>query len=207
MGYYRAGFTDILGIDHRPQPRYPFVFRQADALEVLRGVRPGEYDLIHASPPCQAYTRMLTPAGRSKHPDHVGTVRTLLEECGCPWVIENVPGAPLRAAVILCGSHFGLRSGDMQLVRHRLFESPWLFGLLPPCDHHGCAVSICGRGTSSWYRRKTGRNSNKAEHQVLMGIDWMTRNELVQAIPPAYTEWVGRAILPLLAVGRRQGES
>lgn len=198
VGYHRAGF-EILGVDHRPQRRYPFPFVESDALAFLKGVELGEYDLIHASPPCQAYTAMLRPSMRQRHPDLIEQTRQRLQESGCHWVIENVPGAPLLNPFVLCGSMFDLRQSGVCLVRHRLFETSWSrFDLIPPCDHRGIALSVCGGGTSSWAGHNLKRISSKAERAALMGIDWMSWDELSQALPPAYTEFSGRQFLALL---------
>ncbi len=195
MGYFRAGFTEILGVDHRPQPRYPFPFLQADALEFLAGVHAGDFELIHASPPCQAYSRCLQPAARARHPDLLAPTRAALLSTGVPWVIENVPGAPVLYHITLCGTMFGL-----QTYRHRRFETSWLC-LQPPHPRHerpatgngvnrrrkelffkGYFATVTGNGGSHW--------GPKA-----MGIDWMTGVELSQAVPPAYTEYVARRFL------------
>ena len=118
MGYHRAGFDDITGVDIKPMPRYPFKFIQGDALEYL-AAHGAEYDVIHASPPCQAYSIMQHANHmRKDHPDLVDSVRDALKQTGKPWIIENVPGAPLIDPILLCGLSFGLR-----VIRHRLFES------------------------------------------------------------------------------------
>jgi DNA (cytosine-5)-methyltransferase 1 len=122
MGYHRAGFDEIVGVDIEPQPRYPFAFFQGDALEYC-AAHGSEFDAIHASPPCQAYTRMarglLESQGRGReYPDLIHATRSALHLAGVVSVIENVPGAPLLGPVMLCGSSFGLL-----VQRHRLFES------------------------------------------------------------------------------------
>jgi DNA (cytosine-5)-methyltransferase 1 len=115
MGLHRAGF-DVTGVDIRPQPRYPFRFVRGDAL--APPVRLGDFDLIWASPPCQAYVRSGTIAKDGRHPDLIESVRSMLCAGGVPWIIENVPGAPLRADLVLCGTMFGLG-----VRRHRWFEA------------------------------------------------------------------------------------
>lgn len=223
MGYFRAGF-DVVGVDNRPQPRYPFTFVQADAFDFLRwlihdtsrfrpewtGYRLSQFTTIHASPPCQAYscTRHL-PNARSHHPDLLGTMREVLKQSGKPWIIENVMGAPMQPpAIMLCGLMFGLG-----VFRHRWFESSTLL-LAPSHPAHGrrrigeggmCCVAGNGSG-SSGYRRKDGSgrrvvpydHRSAAAWSKAMGIDWMTRNELSQAIPPAYTLFLGRQLLDRL---------
>lgn len=188
MGYYRAGFDDITGIDNRPMKRYPFRFIQADALEYL-AEHGAEYDVIHASPPCQAYSLTQKLQGND-HPDLVGPVRDLLIATGKPYVIENVKGAPLHNATLLVGSMFGLRT-----MRPRLFESnvPLPFVLLPPAAARHAKM---GRPPQDGeYMHIAGHISGVPEARLAMGIDWMTQGELSEAIPPAYTEWIGRHLL------------
>ncbi len=222
MGYHRAGF-DVVGVDIEPQPRYPFEFHQADALEFL-AAHGHEYDAIHASPPCQAHS-VITKRwkGRSEqHPQLIAPIRTLLNAIGKPYTIENVVGARayLRKPLMLCGTMFGLETPQgNQLQRHRLFELPWLpssskdldvkhwHGLF--CRHNSAsAIGVHGGGQHPKRRRtigvygSTGGSSKRdgisffgveARRQV-MGIDWMTGAELNQAIPPAYTEWIGERL-------------
>jgi DNA (cytosine-5)-methyltransferase 1 len=188
MGYYRAGF-DVVGVDIQPQKNYPFKFIQDDAMTFpLDG-----FDLIHASPPCQRYSRANRGLGNtSNYPDLIEPLRERLQ--GRIYVIENVPGAPLVQPITLCGSMFGLRTESGWLRRHRWFELP-LVVLAPGCCHpRGMSIGVYGRGTNSYHRRKLGRNIRVDEQREAMGIDWMPRRELTQAIPPAYTEWIGRRI-------------
>jgi DNA (cytosine-5)-methyltransferase 1 len=195
VGYHRAGFTEILGVDHLPQPRYPFAFEKADALEFLAGVQLGDYDLIHASPPCQAYSVTRHAAkNEGAHAALVPAVRSALRRIGTPFVIENVVGAPLISPALLCGLSLGLR-----VRRHRWFECPYLL-LAPPCSGHDQEYFVIyGHEVRS---RRTGaaagRKNALAAGRQAMGIDWMTRAELSQAIPPAYTEWIGAQLLPAL---------
>jgi DNA (cytosine-5)-methyltransferase 1 len=210
MGYYRAGF-DVVGVDTRPMPRYPFEFVQADALEYC-AAHGREFDAIHASPPCQAHTSMKTMHNAKPHIDLVPQTRASLIATGRPYVIENVPGAPLPSSVIICGSMFGLGYADAELRRHRLFETSF-FILAPPCAH-GQRQNVAGvygghirnrRRTIGVYGegvRDSVRENNRGvsdftiEHgRAAMGIDWMTTAELSQAIPPAYTEYIGRHLL------------
>src|SRR5713226_9004155 len=126
-GYARAGF-EVVGVDIRPQPRYPFAFHQADALTCsLDG-----FDAYHASPPCQLYSRTHRLWKSSVHPDLVDPLRQRLRATGKPYMLENVPGAPLPGSIVLCGTMFGLG-----VLRHRLFESNVLLFLPGPCAHKG----------------------------------------------------------------------
>jgi DNA (cytosine-5)-methyltransferase 1 len=198
MGYHRAGF-DVVGVDNRPQPHYPFEFIQADGLEVLADADfLAGFDAIHASPPCQAYTQssLSQRLGGREYPDLVGPTRDLLELIGKLWVIENVPGAPIRADYKLCGCVVGLK----HLKRERWFETSWHgFQLRPPCHHPDPIISVVGHGTPSWMRGKFyGRDVYMADRKAAMGIDWMNRGELSQAIPPAYTQFIGEQLIDAL---------
>jgi Site-specific DNA methylase len=188
MGLHRAGF-DVTGVDIKPQPRYPFRFIQGDALN--SPVRLSDFDLIWASPPCQAFTRARAIHGR-EHPNLVPQTRALLESSGRAWIIENVPGAPIRADFMLCGSQFGER----RLKRHRWFECSWRpLGMAQPCDHADDIVSVFGHGGHIYHGVEDWRR--------VMGIEWMKRDEIAQAIPPAYSEHIGHyAMLALGAEGR-----
>lgn len=194
VGYARAGF-EVIGVDASLQPRYPFTFIRANALEF----DPWGYDAIHASPPCQAYstTRGIRPDYR--HPDLVAKIRAHIHVTGVPYVIENVPGAPLINPVTLCGSHFNLKTywpekGWVGLQRHRLFESNFPVPDPGPHDHSLLMVPVFGHGPSGGNTKLRGPGQAKAAREV-MQIDWMRRHELDQAIPPAYTEYVGRHLL------------
>lgn len=196
-GYHRAGF-DVLGVDIEPQPRYPFRFVQADALSFLEGLRVGGHGqvaAVHASPPCQRYSVATQPGQRAACPDLVGPVRDLLGQLGVPWVIENVPGAPMRADIVCCGCMF---TETPRLKRERWFETSWrAFEFRQPCQHSGPVVSVCGHG-----RNRTtgpGLKGTAAEWAEAMGIGWMSRRGLNQAVPPAYTEHVGRQLMRRVA--------
>jgi len=182
-GLRRAGF-EVTGVDLAEQPRYRGgVFVQDDALEYPLG----GFDFIWASPPCQAHTALRSVTGGREYPDLIPATRDRLQGSGIPWVIENVPGAPLRHGFMLCGQSFGLK-----VYRHRLFEPS--FGVLsPPCPGHPEAVPKAGRGPSpGGYICVTGNTVGAVEFGgPAMGIDWMNRRELSQAIPPAYAEWIG----------------
>lgn len=193
MGYHRAGF-DVTGIDLYPQPHYPFAFVQGDALAILRDVDLAQYDVIHASPPCQHYASGTRDSWR--HPDLYALTRDALIASGRPWVIENVIGAPYLSGVICCGSGFGLFADGEWLRRHRNFESSQLL-IGSGCQHPPAPrpITITGHSWATQVREHGHSRQGPFElAQRLMGIDWMTRAELTEAIPPAYTEWIGQQL-------------
>jgi DNA (cytosine-5)-methyltransferase 1 len=216
VGYARAGF-EVVGVDIRPQPNYPFPFVQEDALVYLReGMENDEqirysFDAIHASPPCQAFTAYQRTGNVGDYPDLIAPVRELLRVTGLPYVIENVHGAPLLEAVILCGSQF-----DLDVQRHRLFEANWpLQAPWQPCRHkiwerdrYPGGRSVQRTGSSRGRVRATVEIGSwdipLPVQQEAMGIDWMTLEELSEAIPPAYTESIGQQLLELLIRGERE---
>ena len=182
MGYHRAGF-EVVGVDINPQPHYPFEFHQADALTYpLDG-----FDTYHASPPCQQFTVMQNVTkSQDKHPNLIPAIRERLKETKRLYVIENVLKSPLDANLMLCGTHFGLNT-----QRHRYFECPWMpMTLIQPCNHIGMY--------SKW-RFKTHPEwcvGEKEQLAAAMGIDWiMSRQEVREAIPPAYTEYIGKYLM------------
>lgn len=200
VGYHRAGF-DVVGVDIAPQPRYPFEFVQGDAFETLRCMIRGDwqFDAIHASPVCKLWSAATPAWARQNHPDQLTPCRALLQQLAVPWVIENVPGAPMRADYNLCGCMFGLP----KLRRERWFETSWhAFELRPPCHHPERAVTVAGHGipSGSWYLNRVDGYEYSRLARAAMGIGWMTRDELAQAIPPAYTEHIGRQLIDALAV-------
>lgn len=185
MGYHRAGFT-VVGVDIEPQPNYPFEFVQADAIDYLidEGNR---FDAIHASPPCQAYSNAAKIMKR-KHPELIAATRAAMPSK--PWVIENAEGSPLINPITLCGSMFNLGT-----YRHRLFESSLVLRV-PQHKAHDKPTTKMGRPPKPGeMMHVVGNFSGVAAARIAMGIDWMTRDELREAIPPAYTEWIGRQLL------------
>jgi DNA (cytosine-5)-methyltransferase 1 len=203
MGYHRAGF-EVTGVDIKNQKRFPFEFIQADAIEVLNDLDfISQFDVITASPPCQTHsaTRHLRDAqgGTTKKIDLIPETRAGLIASGKTYVIENVVGAPLINPITLCGSSFNLK-----VRRHRMFESNvQLMGL--PCDHksQGRPVGVYGamNDNPQGMDRKTGKyvfGGKTAETieqaREAMAIDWMIWGELVEAIPPAYTEFIGNQL-------------
>ena len=210
MGYHRAGF-EVVGVDINPQPRYPFGFVQADALDYLAD-HAHEYQAIHASPPCQAFTAAGAFNPTVEHPDLLTPTRAALEALAHPYVLENVSGAPMGNYVTLCGSEFGLRARDLdgavlQLKRHRQFESNvWLWGA-GGCQHDRAvqvgSVFGYGGGMTPAYRDSDTRSKGYVPHVTvcaqLVGVDWkMTKRELSECIPPAYTQWLGSQLIAQL---------
>ncbi|MFE1081741.1 DNA cytosine methyltransferase [Nocardiopsis alba] len=179
MGYYQAGF-EVIGVDITEQPRYPFEHHVGDALEFVAD-QGYEFDAIHASPPCQTYANVTAWRGNQKdHPDLLAPTRDALIATGLPWVIENVPEAPLRPDLLLCGSMFGLN-----VRRHRAFETSWhAFQLTSPCYHHPGLLPFEHKGERAYAHA--------------MGCTWMTNVEGRQAVPPAYTQHIGQELLALL---------
>ena len=204
MGYHLAGF-DVVGVDLASQPDYPFEFHRADALEFpLDG-----FDAIHASPPCQSYS-VTASLHAGDYPELVDDVRWYLERIGLPYVIENVVGAPMPGAIELCGAAFNLTAHDpatgltLWLKRHRWFESNIALWGPGGCFCAGKEIGgVYGGGSSDRnHAREVRRGGYTPANEVrreLMGIDWMTMQQLSQAIPPAYTEWIGTQLLAALA--------
>lgn len=206
VGYYRAGF-DVIGFDVVVQPRYPFSFVQADALDILADlVRYGGYAgrepvAVHASMPCQRWSTQTKRNGtQHRHPDLVGPVRELLQEWGGPWVMENIPAAPLREPVLLCGVALGIVYSGHWLKRHRHFEAN------VPLKGSGCGckpgltyMDVTGGGPTSKPRTDGGGGrppkGTAAQVRALMGMPWATKTGCNEAIPPLYTEFVGGQVL------------
>ena len=183
MGYHRAGF-DIVGVDIEPQPHYPFEFVQADALAILTSITILDFDAIHASPVCKTFARVTAWRGdRANHPDTLTPTLQALAATNMRYVVENVPEAcpPLRGDLLLCGSQFGL-----QVRRHRVFQlGGWTipYSLMPPCD--------CGRARPFMHKHERA-------YTDAMGCTWMDKTSGRQAIPPAYTEYIGRQLIDAL---------
>jgi DNA (cytosine-5)-methyltransferase 1 len=184
VGYNRAGF-DVVGVDIKPQPNYPYEFVQSDVFKLEESFI-DEFDIIHASPPCQAYTWGTRQGRLNKFPDLISATRELVDNKD--YIIENVQGAPLIKPMKLCGTMFNLK-----VIRHRLFESNiWIYPP-GPCNHNGTVgrgdyITVAGHGGNS----KTFKYKDWCE---AMCIDWMTKYELTQAIPPTYTEWIGELLI------------
>jgi hypothetical protein len=194
-GYHRAGF-EVIGVDINPQPNYPFEFIQREALDYLLEHGAG-FDAIHASPPCQHYTTLAkgNNANQDDYPDLIGTTREILIATGAPYVIENVPSAPLRNPIALCGEMFGL-----DVIRHRLFESNAL--LMQP-EHEPHRGRVSGYRHGQWYDGpyfavygNGGGKGSLQQWRDAMDMQWaQTKAEISQAIPPSYTEYVGGQLL------------
>ncbi len=217
VGYHRAGF-DVVGVDIAPQPRYPFTFWQGDALDALESWTNGgswhhrlgyEFDSVHASPPCQAYGAATNRLVTRDAPRLIEPTRDAIFASGLPYVIENVVGAPLVDPVVLCGSMFGLA-----VKRHRLFEtSPRLF-LQPECQHpteklyptHARKDKAQLSPFVHIYGTGGGAGKDIDLWRWAMGVPWMqTKAEIAEAIPPAYTEYIGRELLAQLEAAAPQG--
>lgn len=190
MGYYRAGF-DVVGIDINPQPHYPFEFHQEDAIEYL-SLHWRDFDSFHASPPCQFASELTPMAYRKNHKNWIPETQDALRATGKFYAIENVEAARkyIVNPVMLCGSMFGLG-----VWRHRYFELHKSITLLTPtCNHGNVPVLISGTR-----RRNNDRFEFSAQEcRDASGLFWMTRKEMDEAIPPAYTEFIGSALLSRL---------
>lgn len=215
VGYSRAGFDQIVGVDNRPMPRYPFTFVLGDALEYL-AAHGHEFDAIHASPPCQGYSRLRhLPWLKGKSwPRLIAPLLPLLAATGRPWIVENVEDAPLDG-ITLCGTMF-----DLPLYRHRVFQSSE--ALLQPSHEqhrvvigHGRMVNDRRKGSlnngsarGAWGKQTVitvaGGQFRKADGERALGITWMRKVELADAIPPAYCDFIGRQLLQVLAAQRRR---
>lgn len=207
MGYHRAGF-EVVGVDINPQPNYPFEFIQADALTLDSGFL-RSFDAIHASPPCQSYSD-LAKRNRNGHlwPRLVEPVRKMLQSTGLPYIIENVEGAPLKDPVVLCGTMFP----PLRVIRHRLFESniplhvpehgkhPLVFTHDKRKRHYGKLDQ-----NTSFVQVTGGGNCSIANARDAMGIDWMTKAELNESIPPRYTEYLGTQLMEYVMLEKLHG--
>jgi len=214
VGYHRAGF-DVVGVDVSPNAgrRYPFEFHAGDWSVVVNGLDLDSFDAIHASPPCQAYS--ITRHSHSvAHPDLLVPVRDLLRSTGKPYVIENVVGAPLVNPITLCGTMFDLATIDddgmtLYLKRHRLFESNVFIYPAGQCrcnafrDRGWKVGGVYGGGSVDRAHtqnvRRGGYTPGKEKRAELIGADWMTQDQLSQAIPPAYTQHIGEQLIDHLA--------
>jgi DNA (cytosine-5)-methyltransferase 1 len=183
-GLADAGF-EVYGVDIAKQPNYPFWFKRGDAMEAdLSG-----YDFIWASPPCQAFT-LAQRIQKNEHPDLIAPIRNRLIASGVPFVIENVPGAPLINPIELCGSMFGLRT-----YRHRLFECSFPIAQPAHPAHEAKTTKMGRKPKPGEFLHVVGNFSGVKEAKEAMGIDWMVRNEMSEAIPPAYSRYIAQQFL------------
>lgn len=192
MGYHRAGF-EVVGVDIRPQPNYPFECWHGDALPYLEwvaGEGAGRYDAIHASPPCQHYSQATAWRGnRDDHPDLIAPTRALLEATGLPYVIENVEAArgELRNPTMICGDDV-----DLPIYRRRFFETNWPLSVFWMVAQHEVRLPF--------------EHRDERLYADLMGCEWMTAVEARQAIPPAYTHLIGEKLLDYINASRPSAE-
>jgi DNA (cytosine-5)-methyltransferase 1 len=192
MGYHRAGF-DVTGVDIVPQPRYPFDFLQGDALQYV-AEHGHEFDVIHASPPCQAYTNAQKIMGNA-HPDIIEPTRAALIATGKPYIIENVVGAPLLNPVLLCGGMFGLAT-----YRHRLFETSFPLMQHVHAPHEARTTKMGRAPIDGEYMHIVGNFSGVAKARQIMDMGWASRDGLREAVPPAYTEFIGGQLMHALTL-------
>lgn len=211
MGYYRAGF-DVVGVDIKPQPRYPFAFIQGDALDVLSRMLHGEkflasdgrlygikdFAAIHASPPCQGYskTRSLS-RNDSTQKKLIPETRYIIKKTHLYYVIENVEGAPLLDPILICGPMVGLN----KIYRHRLFETNFHIPFLLHASHGLSVDKLSGKNSKRDIVQVCGKGRYKGymdRARIAMEIDWMNEQEIAEAIPPAYTEFVGKQMLTVV---------
>jgi DNA (cytosine-5)-methyltransferase 1 len=206
VGYAQAGFTDITGVDIRPQPRYPFRCIQANVFDLTPEWIVANFDAVHASPICQGDTVLRHAPGTKSHPDLIGPTFDLLNATGKPYILENVEGArrKMRNPITLCGSMFGLGAQGCRLERHRLFSAN--FPILPVtgfCSHgERPVIGIYGGHARRRSARAGGRGTrdiweggHRSAASEALAIDWMTLAEMSESIPPAYTRWLGTQML------------
>ena len=229
-GYEQAGF-EVYSVDIDPQPRNPHPFHQGDAVDVLRRLIAGEkfaftsrdgasvelgiedFAAVHASPPCQAFSAMKHMPDAKEHPELIEPIRELLQKIDLPWAIENVVGAPLDGAIVLCGTMFDLGAAGFSLQRHRQFETNFDIEAPRECDHSKPTIGIYGghvrcRSTKFW--RNTGADFPGYDKRALAveamgGTAWMTMNQMSEAIPPAYSQYVGRHMFRLATIANAHG--
>jgi DNA (cytosine-5)-methyltransferase 1 len=195
-GLENAGFTEIIGVDINLQPNYPYDFICEDAVEFMSyGL--DYWDAIFASPPCQAYSWSSACRRNDgyEYPDLIEVTRDYLEKSGKPYIIENVVGAPLNNPVVLCGTMFP----GLKVFRHRLFESNIPLKVEMKCSHEGHKAKERRADNGDFFTVAGHWCGTLMEWSDAMGIDWMTRKEIVEAIPPAYSEYLGRQVIEYIS--------
>lgn len=198
MGLHRAGF-EVTGVDWTGQPHYPFAMK-VERVERLAPDWVRQFDLVWASPPCQRWsTGTKAHPSQDHHPDLIPMTRALLEASGAPYVIENVPQAPLRRDLLLCGSMFPTDDGrQRRLVRHRIFECSFPVRQPAHKDHHWKYVTVAGTPGGKSSRIEGIGYGRITDWSEAMGIDWMPSRAMAQAVPPSYSEYIGRQFLALV---------
>jgi DNA (cytosine-5)-methyltransferase 1 len=200
MGYHRAGF-EVAGIDMADQPNYPFEFIRGDAVRLLAD--PGfmaQFDAAAGSPPCQGYSKMTRcrPGLAAEYPKLIEVVRGLYAAWGGPWIIENVEGAGLPGQNDLFGAHGVMLCSTMfgrELYRHRYFEASFPLAAPPAHPRHDKPASKAGHWKPGTVISVAGNCAPIALARRVMDIDWTTRDELCEAIPPYFTEFLGAQLL------------
>lgn len=208
MGYHQAGF-DVVGVDINPQPRYPFQFHRGDVFHFLSQnvIRIMGFDAIHASPPCQGYSWAAKRWTAVERAFLIEPTRDAMRALGLPYIIENVPGAPLLDPVRLCGEMFGLN-----VIRHRNFETSFTATAPKHRPHRKPITREARDGSGRTVQRSPyccvaghggeGDSFRLEDWRKAMDIDWMTKGELVESIPPAYTRFIGEQLLAHLSAQR-----
>ena len=198
LGYHQAGFQ-VIGVDIKKQPNYPFRFIQMDALEYLK-LYGHNFDFIHASPPCQAFTVLKHCQGQ-QHLNLIPETRFLLDQLKVPYIIENVPGAPLITPILLCGTMFP----ELRVIRHRLFESNIPLKEKGICNHPpggslGKAAHHSNKVIGDWVSVAGAGDRLVIAHAMGLDPTHMTAKEQAQAIPPLYTKWLGEQVFSYLTM-------
>lgn len=200
-GYADAGF-EVVGVDIEPKPSYPYRMVVADAMRPPFDM--ASFDAIHASPPCQGYSKNMRHLAKPK-PMLIEACREMLRASGRPWIIENVEGAPLESettlfgehGVLLCGTQFGLR-----IRRHRLFETSFSVPMPPPCNHRAAPLNPHREESRERMRKEFGRVDLEAIWRKEAGVAWMNKHDGRQAIPPVFTEYIGKQLLAAILTGQ-----
>lgn len=198
-GYEIAGFA-VVGVDNKPQPKHRGKFVLADAIEFCTKYG-RDFDVIHASPPCQKYSlsAMQHRLKGKDYPDLIEETRRALIAIGVPYIIENVPGSPLIKPITLCGSMFQAADGSglLRTYRHRMFESNMTL-YAPPCFHNYPQAKMGRRAKPGEFIHFVGNYTDADIVKKMLGLDWLTKKEISQCVPPQYTEFLGRQIIDYL---------